>query len=375
MRKKVANIVQLTLFTFSATGGIEKVARCLGKCLEAFAQQRGGDYKMISFHDRTGAANGNKYISENNYTACAGKKLQLLSRLSSSIRKADIIVLQHVNLLPLAKFIKTFKPGAKIIVVAHGIEVWKSFTGSKKKLLSLVHTFVAVSSFTARKLQEEQSVEPERVQIINNCLDPYLQELPTPQSAWLLRESLGLQPKDTILLALTRLAGTERHKGYFEVIEAIAAIKNIGKEIIYILAGKYTEDEHSAIVKQAALHNVRVMMPGYIADEDIPTWFTMSNIYVLPSKKEGFGISFIEALHYALPVIAGNADGSADALLHGKLGTLVSPGNVQEIQGAIEKYLATKENSTVDKDLLQERFGFATYARQWNTILENAARA
>ena len=45
----------------------------------------------------------------------------------------------------------------------------------------------------------------------------------------------------------------------------------------------------------------------------------------MPSMKEGFGIVFIEAMCIGLPVIAGNKDGSVDALCNGKLGILVDP--------------------------------------------------
>ena len=59
----------------------------------------------------------------------------------------------------------------------------------------------------------------------------------------------------------------------------------------------------------------------------------------MPSEKEGFGIVFIEAMFYGKPVIAGNKDGSVDALCNGELGLLVDPGSVTEIATAIKKML------------------------------------
>ena len=68
-----------------------------------------------------------------------------------------------------------------------------------------------------------------------------------------------------------------------------------------------------------------VVMPGFIPDDELEAHFAMSDMYVMPSRKEGFGIVFIEAMYYGLPVIAGNMDGSVDALLNGELGQLVNP--------------------------------------------------
>jgi glycosyltransferase involved in cell wall biosynthesis len=59
----------------------------------------------------------------------------------------------------------------------------------------------------------------------------------------------------------------------------------------------------------------------------------------MPSKGEGFGIVFLEALACGKPVIAGNKDGSRDALLDGELGILVDPDNIDEIAETIVKVL------------------------------------
>ena len=53
---------------------------------------------------------------------------------------------------------------------------------------------------------------------------------------------------------------------------------------------------------------------GFIKEESNPGSFSIANIYVMPSMKEGFGFM---AMYYGLPVIASNKDGSVDALCNG----------------------------------------------------------
>lgn len=59
----------------------------------------------------------------------------------------------------------------------------------------------------------------------------------------------------------------------------------------------------------------------------------------MPSNREGFGIVFIEALACGKPVIAGNKDGSREAILGGELGIMVDPDDINEIAGAVTKVL------------------------------------
>ncbi len=63
--------------------------------------------------------------------------------------------------------------------------------------------------------------------------------------------------------------------------------------------------------------------------------YNICDVFAMPSKGEGFGIVFLEALGCGKPVIAGNKDGSVEPLLDGKLGRLVDPDSVEQIADAI----------------------------------------
>jgi phosphatidylinositol alpha-1,6-mannosyltransferase len=68
---------------------------------------------------------------------------------------------------------------------------------------------------------------------------------------------------------------------------------------------------------------------------------------VLPSKKEGFGIVFIEALACGLPVICGNSDGSIDAIWNGELGKAINPDDLTSLESAITDYLTTPSTEDI----------------------------
>jgi glycosyltransferase involved in cell wall biosynthesis len=89
----------------------------------------------------------------------------------------------------------------------------------------------------------------------------------------------------------------------------------------------------------------------------------------MPSKKEGFGIVFIEAMHYGLPVIAGSIDGSADALCNGRLGVLVNPDDQVEINNALQKVIAQKEKYLPNRELLMQHFSYAAYKSKLSQLV------
>ena len=139
-----------------------------------------------------------------------------------------------------------------------------------------------------------------------------------------------------------------------------------------MIVGRYDKEEKrrlEAIIKKEQI-NDHVIFTGYIQDEEIAAYYNLADIYVMPSKKEGFGIVFIEAMYYGLPVIAGNKDGSADALLNGKLGLLVNPDNKEDLHYSIQTIINNKASYLPDRALLMEHFSFEVYKQKFTKILQ-----
>ena len=115
--------------------------------------------------------------------------------------------------------------------------------------------------------------------------------------------------------------------------------------------------------------NEDIFITGFIPDCELVSHFKMADIYVMPSMKEGFGIVFIEAMNYGLPVIAGNKDGSVDALLNGELGILVNPMNVNEIGDALDEIIKNKNSHIPNRAKLLEHFSYESYKYKIEHIL------
>jgi glycosyltransferase involved in cell wall biosynthesis len=172
-----------------------------------------------------------------------------------------------------------------------------------------------------------------------------------------------------VLFTLTRLASTERYKGYNKVMEALVQIED--PRVKYLIAGKYDAIEKKFIddlILKLGLQD-RVILAGFIPEEEVASHFRLSDVYVMPSMKEGFGIVFIEAMYYQLPVIAGNKDGSVDALLNGELGILVDPQDVEAIKDALESVLLAPKAYLPNQEVLAQHFSYEAYKYNVNRLL------
>lgn len=364
-----SEILFLTLKVFSSTGGIERVCRIMGKSLFENATRFNKRLKIFSLHDQQKDAVDNPYFPLEIFHGFQAKKFQFVRKAVWQGRQSRVILMSHVNLLVAGWLIKKINPRARLVLIVHGVEVWRPLGNMKKRMLRSCDEIVSVSEFTRQKMMELHQVPADKIQILHNCLDPFLPLLKNVPSPEFLRKRYGLAPNDRVLFTLTRLASTERYKGYNKVMEALVQIQD--PHVKYLIAGKYDAIEKEfldELIERLGLQD-RVILAGFIPEEEVASHFRLSDVYVMPSMKEGFGIVFIEAMYYQLPVIAGNKDGSVDALLNGELGILVDPLDVDGIRDALESVLVAPKAYLPNQELLAHHFSYETYKYNVNRLL------
>lgn len=364
-------IMFLTLRTFSLTGGIEKVSKVAGKALHDICEVQGGDLSIYSLYDATTDID-EKYFPQASFIGFRIQRLRfILKAFMRSVRK-DVLILSHLNLLPVGYLVKLFSPKTKLVLIAHGIEAWKTFKGLKKRMLFKCDRILSVSEHTKKVLADLNHYPAEKIQILNNCLDPFLDKPVEKEKDKLLLKKYRIAEGDMVLMTLTRLSSSERYKGYDIVIESLRGLRKKNASIKYLIIGKYDAEEKrrlDKLINEAGLAG-DVIFTGFVPDEELASHFSLADIYIMPSDGEGFGIVFIEAMYYNKPVIAGNKDGSSDALLNGRLGLLVNPSSREEVSQAIESIICNKKKYLPDHQLLMNHFSFNCYKEKWRSVLE-----
>ncbi|MCY7290677.1 MAG: glycosyltransferase family 4 protein [Ferruginibacter sp.] len=328
---------------------------------------------ILSMHDQAHEADGNIYFPAEIFTGFGAAKTSFVMNAVKEGKQADIVIISHINLLVAGWLIKKINPSAKIMLMAHGIEIWGELNTLKRRMLDCCDKILCVSNFTLETIAAKHGIKKNKLTVFNNCLDPFLNNRQTAAADNNLRKKYSFTADDTVLLTLTRLSAKDRYKGYDFVLEALVNLVAQNKNIKYLLAGGSTKEEKlfiEQLVKNNGLQN-NVVLAGYVPEEELAILFSIADLYVMPSTKEGFGIVFIEAMYYNLPVIAGNTDGSADALLNGKLGLLIDPDNSKEIELAVNKIMNDTERYKPDHLLLMENFGYNAYKKKLEKILSN----
>jgi len=361
----------LTLKVFSATGGIEKVCRVAGKALYELGGEAGNEkLQIFSLYDESADIN-NKYFPAAIFTGFGKRRFSFLWSVFKEARNSRMVILSHVNLLIVGFIIKQISPKTKLVLIAHGIEVWHSFPGWKKMMLRQCDQVLPVSDFTKNKMMELYQLPEAKMTTLNNCLDPFL-PLPVSDGAnGQLHSRYGIGANDKVLLTLTRMASEERYKGYEMVMQSVYQLKEKYPCIKYLLVGKYDGAEKKRlddIINSLGLQQ-NIILTGFIPDEEIAAHFALADLYIMPSQKEGFGIVFIEAMFYGKAVIAGNKDGSVDALKNGTFGLLVNPDSQQQITDAITEVINHKEKYIPGHEAVMEHFSFPVYKEKLRRIV------
>lgn len=355
---------------FSATGGIEKVCKVVGKALFDIAKETASTFKIYSMHDDEDSFK-DKYFSRSVYQPYKANKLKFSINSIAEGVKCNAVILSHINLALIGYMIKLLSPKTKLVLFTHGIEVWQELPGWKKRVLKKFDQIISVSNYTRNVMISLQQQDRSKCIVINNCLDPYLPKLPSESKDQLLLERYGLNTEDIVLLTLSRLSPHDRDKGYDKVLLALKQLLPNYPQLKYLIVGKYQQAEKQwldTLIEQYDL-KAAVIITGFVSDEELAAHINLADVYVMPSKKEGFGIIFIEAMFYRKPVIAGNKDGSVDALANGELGVLINPDSIEEIVAAIGCVIKNPKRYIPDPQRLREKFGFEKYKEDLKQML------
>lgn len=353
----------LYLKSFSFTGGIEKFNRCFLKALHEVGVEKGIQVKAISSHD---TISNEQYFPTQQFKGFGGNRILFILYACWQTLFAKQIILGHINLAIIGCWAKWIRPKTELIVVIHGVDIWQPQTGFKLKALYMADKILSVSNYTKTIVcKNHPEIDAQKIKIFPNTIDPYFKLPNSFQKPQYLQERYGLTDTTKVVLTVTRLANTEQFKGYDHTISVLPELQQqIAADVQYILGGKGQQEELSRIEQhiQQTGTSQQVQLIGFIKDEELIDHYLLADVFVMPSKKEGFGIVFIEAMACGLKVIAGNKDGSVDALLNGALGTLIDPDSEEELLVALKDALqGTAINGKALQDKVMEVFGFEKF--------------
>lgn len=361
-------ILFLTLSVFSLTGGIEKFNRAFIKALGNLVEPLMLQSSVTSLYDNKGDEH---YCGHQLFRGSKGNRFAFVCSAFAQALRQDVVILGHLNLALIGVVLKLVAPKKKLVVICHGIEVFTPVSGLKKKVLQQADRILAVSTFTKEQLITQQQLPAEKITVFPNTIDPFFQLPAQFNKPSYLQKRYGINENEKVIFTLTRLNSNEGYKGYDTLLSVLPGLLQQGIRFKYILAGKADAVELARIedyIKKLQLE-AHVVLAGFVADEEVIDHYLLADVFAMPSKGEGFGIVYIEAMACGLAVIAGNKDGSTEALQFGKLGTLVDPDNADELTDALLRVLQMEiEPAKLQMEML-ECFSFEKFKGRLEALI------
>lgn len=257
------------------------------------------------------------------------------------------------NLCKLLFFSRFYLPGLPKLALVHhlfGLSAYRqvgipiaSYVVATEALLPLAYRgmpFVVVSPSTRDDLVK-RGIPRRDVRVVPNGLD---------------HERYVPGPPDAVERDLVVFVGRlEYYKGVDVLLDAwprVLAARPAARLVI-VGSGSAAEEMHRRA--DGATYAGSVRFTGFVSEDEKIGWLRRATLVVQPSRKEGWGLTVLEANACATPVVAGDVSGLRDSVRHGRTGLLAAP-NATSLAGSLTAVLGD--------DALRARL--ARGAREWS---------
>lgn len=317
----------------AAVGGIQQMSRHAGVALAEFAAKRHLRCELIGLNDPAGDGAFELAGRSYRFQGFARNKARLLAFLTLRARRARIVFAGHVNLAPPALWMKWLGGGTRFAVVVHGREVWEPLPRLRAAALRRADSILSVSRYTGETASRVQRVAREKILLLPPALDPRQAEPEPPQDSW------PVPPGSRVLLTVARLRSSEPGKGVDTVIRALPLLLATFPNLYYVVIGD--GDARPSLESLAAETGVadRVLFLG-TRRGSLRCAYDSADVFVMPSRQEGFGIVFLEAMAAAKPVVGAARGGATEVIADGETGFLVDYGDVSALADRLTTLLA-----------------------------------
>jgi len=250
--------------------------------------------------------------------------------VASAVRRAAAgdphmtVVTNHLHLAPAA--LAFAARGASLVTILHGVEAWKPLTWIQRAALDRSERLIAVSGFSRDRFRAANRHFRDRH--VDVC---HLGLTPTPVSDG---------PSDRLPSALIvgRMAVDERYKGHDQLIE-------IWREVAADVPGAVLRivgdgGDRPRLEQKAAALNLgdQIVFLGLVGDERLAREYQRCTAVVMPSRGEGFGLVFIEAMRAGRGCI-GCRGSASEIIVDGDTGLVLDPDDRAQLRQAVVRML------------------------------------
>ena len=352
-------------------GGIQEVSRQTVRALLDISAQNGWSASLLGLNDSAGVHELPAGENKITFRGFGRSKLRfILAALQIARKKPRVVLAAHANLAPITSWMKRLAPRTKIIVMAHGVEVWQPLPARRHAALLAADIALAASTSTVQKLTEVQQMPLEKIRKLPWPLDPEVlamagapANLPAPAAF----------PPSPVILTVGRWAASEQYKGVDDLVRALAYLRATFPSLTLAAVG--AGDDLQRLQKLAADLGVagEVRFLTGLSKLELAACYARADIFALPSTGEGFGLVFLEAMAFAKPIVAAAAGGSTDLVKDKVNGLLIPPHDQAALIQALDQLLRDHSlRSTLGQrgaEIVRRKYRFDLFQSQFAALL------
>jgi phosphatidyl-myo-inositol dimannoside synthase len=294
--------VSVILLTPNLSGadGISSVARLITRACD--------DVTVLALHEADHTT-----FDEVDVEGSGGRSSHFVTaatRWAVSADRTTTVVVNHLHLAPAA--LAFAARGASLLTILHGVEAWKPLTWLQRVALDRSERIVAVSAYSRDRFRATNPhFAQRRIDVCHLGLEPIV-------------TSQGPAEWTPSALIVGRMARDERYKGHDLLIDIWRDVTVDVPDAVLRVVG---DGNDRARLEQKAVSmglGARIEFLGQISDEQLAREYQRCTAVVMPSRGEGFGLVFLEAMRAARGCIGGHGSAS-EIIVDGETGFVVDP--------------------------------------------------
>ena len=264
-------------------------------------------------------------------------------RASSRGRKLDFLVRCHAAALTRTHFLfdtvnvarahpKSPFPRRPYGLWMAGVEIWEGLNPARRATLDGADLVIAISKFTLDHFEEMHGTRP-------------------PASVcWLGTEDDDASPVSMnfsgvpTALIVGRLDLEEcNSKGQEELIRVWPAVVAVVPKARLLIVGGGSALSHVRALAAGSTVSANIEVVGFVPEREMAAVWGQAHVFAMPSRNEGFGLVYVEAMRHGLPVVASTHDAGQEVNVHGETGFNVCLDNDDELAGCLVQLLSDLE--------------------------------
>ncbi len=343
-------------------GGAAHLGRTIGRAIRRYASRRGLRFRGLHLPESDG------HPALDGYVCCGGSQTRFALALASlQVGRSEkrALVFDHPGPARVQARLPRWARSPYLVFLL-GVEVWHELAVDLRRALQGARRLVSISRTT---LEMAKPFLPDAVHPV--VVYPGLEGASTGglvDAAKLARAGAGF------VLTVARMSSSERYKGHDELLDAWPRLVARQADAKLVLVGEGDDRARLEQEARAAGLSDHVDFAGYVDPATLGELYRRAALVAMPSRGEGFGLTFLEAMANAKPGLALTGTAPAEILVDGESGRLVAPGDREALVEALAGMLADPRRSAemgrAGRSRYEREFTFDAFEHRLEPVLD-----